>query len=129
MDALEEARERQRLADEIADADSALRALGDDGPLEVLELSADKDQEEIEARSAGASEAETAIDKAADDLLDGGSASLPQREPEIYRPFERMGALPFDSKADSDMSEFGRTFLRAADRRAARKAARLAARR
>jgi hypothetical protein len=116
MDALEQARHEQQLRDEIADADLAL---GDDGPLEIHEPSADRDREELEARNPGSSEVETAIEKD-DDLLDGRSPSLPQRAPEIYRPTEPMGALS-ESKADSDMQRYGRTFLTNRDRKAWRR--------
>jgi hypothetical protein len=70
--AAEEAKERQRLADEIAAADAALRALeADTGDLEVKEAPNERDAEEIEAQG-GASEAETAIDKLDDQMVSGG---------------------------------------------------------
>jgi hypothetical protein len=115
MDEFERRRDEERLKSEIAEADSALRALGDEGDLEIKTAPELRDAQEIEA-GGGNSEAEGAIEK--DDDLEGGGPALPAREPEIYRPVEPMGALPFDSKADSDMHEFGRTFLRSADRRA-----------
>jgi hypothetical protein len=79
LDALEKAqgeRERQSLADEIRQADAALRALGDEGDLEVKEAPTDLHAEEIEAMG-GNTSAEEAI-STADQMTSGGSPSLPQ---------------------------------------------------
>jgi hypothetical protein len=126
LDALEEAKEQQRLAEEIRQADEALKALQDEGDLEPKQSPNQRDAEEIEAQG-GATEAETAIGKSDDQMTSGGSPSLPQRAPEPYRLVEPTGALP---KSDgADLATFGRTFLCSRDRKAARRAIRSATRR
>jgi hypothetical protein len=125
LDVLEEVRNQERLAEEIRQADEALKALQDDGDLEVKEAPSKLHAEEIETMG-GASSAETAIGKD-DQMTSSGSPSLPQRELEPYRLAEPMGALPKSNAAD--ILEFGRTFISGRDRKAARKAARLSMRR
>jgi hypothetical protein len=128
MDSLVAARERQRLADEIADADRSLAALEADSLEAVHPPSEIKDKEELEAR--GINEAEEAIAQG-DDLLDGGSPSLPARAPEILRPpVAAPGGLPASvAMGDAaDLREFGRTFVSGRDQRTARKALRSARR-
>jgi hypothetical protein len=123
----EEASKQERLADEIAAADEALKVLqADEGDLETKPPPNEVHAEEIEARG-GSTSAEEAIGTA-DQLPSGGSPSLPQRKPEPYRLVEPMGALPSKSDA-ADLAEFGRTFMTGRDRKAARKAMQLAARR
>jgi hypothetical protein len=130
LDALEEVRRQERLADEIAAADAALKALqADEGDLEPKESPNEHHAEEIEVRG-GSTSAEEAI-STSDQFAAGGSPSLPQRATEPYRLVEPMGALPSKSDAAdvTDLATFGRTFLCARDRRAARRAIRLATRR
>jgi hypothetical protein len=114
-----DAAEQRQLAAEFKAADEALAALTDHGGLEIKQAPDLLDEDEIETRG-GAASATTAINQS-DDLLDGGSPSLPQREPEPYVPVEPMGAL----NDAADLQRFGRAFLCARDRRAYMKAMRI----
>jgi hypothetical protein len=118
LDALVEAREQERLADEIAAADIALKALRDEGDLEPKEAPNLRDADKIEALG-GNSEAEGAIGKTDQDPA--VSPSMIEPDPEPHMPsFSSPGALPA-SLAMSDEALYGRTFLRNADRRAWRR--------
>jgi hypothetical protein len=118
MDALEASRRQEDLASEIAAADAALKALGDDGDLQALKPSpSEAHAEEIEARG-GASTAEEAID----DQDPAVSPSMPEPDPEPHLPpLSSPGGLPKSLAMSDDAAKYGRTFVRAADRKAWRK--------
>jgi hypothetical protein len=113
MDAYEKHRADASLAEEIRQADAALAALSDHGDLEIKEAPELRDAEEVEARG-GNSDVESAIEADADDL-DGGAPVAPN-PPSSYTtmPSEPLGAL----NDAADLRDYGRTFMRRADRRA-----------
>jgi hypothetical protein len=120
MDALEQRQADATLAEEIKQADEALRALRDEGDLDGIKVAPNlRDAEKIEAYG-GNSEAEGAIEKG-DQLPSGGSPSVPERAPEPHRPpLGNPGGLP-RSLAMSDEALYGRSFVRNADRKAWRR--------
>jgi hypothetical protein len=119
LDALMAERQDAELAEEIKQADAALRRLGDEGDLEVKEAPNLRDADKIEALG-GNSEAEGAIEKSDQDPAASPSMIEPEPEPRGL-PLNSPGGLPKALAMSDDITLYGRNFLRSADRKAWRK--------